>query len=427
MMKVAVPRETYPTEQRVALVPANVPQLAKIGLEVVVETGAGEAAGFLDAHYVEKGAKIVARDDIFGADIIVQVRTLGANKTSGRNDLSKFRTGQFIIGMCDPLGEPGSAVEIAETGASLFALELMPRISRAQSMDVLSSMATIAGYRAVLLAAIELPKIFPMLMTAAGTLTPARVFIVGVGVAGLQAIATARRLGGVVRAYDVRPACREQVESLGGKFVELALPAGEREDKGGYAKAMGEEFYRKQRELMASVVAESDVVITTAAIPGKQSPLLITADAVQGMSPGGVIVDLATERGGNCALSQADVRVVEHGVTILGPTNLPSEVPNHASQMYSNNVTKFLLNLIKDGKVELNLEDEIIRDTLVAHDGQLRNTRMRELLGMAPLPEPEPEADRNVEMTLTSEDIEAGATDTDADDHDGESAKENDE
>ncbi|HRX78306.1 MAG TPA: Re/Si-specific NAD(P)(+) transhydrogenase subunit alpha, partial [Pirellulaceae bacterium] len=391
MMKVAVLKETFPTELRVALVPANVPQLAKVGLEVVVEAGAGEAAGFLDAHYVDKGAKIVGRDELFSADIIAQVRTLGANKVAGRDDLAKFRKGQFIIGMCDPLGEPGSAVEIAETGASLFGLELIPRITRAQSMDVLSSMATIAGYRAVLLAAIELPKIFPMLMTAAGTLTPARVFIVGVGVAGLQAIATAKRLGGVVRAYDVRPACREQVESLGGKFVELALEAGDAQDKGGYAKAMGEEFYRKQRELMASVVAESDVVITTAAIPGKQSPLLITADAVKGMAPGGVIVDLAIERGGNCELSQADTRVVEHGITILGPTNLPSEIPNHASQMYSNNVTKFLLNLVKDGKVALNLEDEIIRDTLVAHDGQLLNSRMRDILGMEPLPEPTPE------------------------------------
>ncbi len=427
MMKVAVFKETFPTEQRVALVPANVPQLAKVGLEVVVEAGAGAAAGFLDAHYVEKGAKIVARDELFKADIIAQVRTLGANKEAGRKDLAKFRTGQFVIGMCDPLGEPGSAVEVAQTGASLFALEMIPRITRAQSMDVLSSMATIAGYRAVLLAAIELPKIFPMLMTAAGTLTPARVFIVGVGVAGLQAIATAKRLGGVVRAYDVRPACREQVESLGGKFVELALEAGDAQDKGGYAKAMGEEFYRKQRELMASVVAESDVVITTAAIPGKQSPLLITADAVKGMAPGGVIVDLATERGGNCELSKADTRVVQHGVTILGPTNLPSEIPNHASQMYSNNVTKFLLNLIKDGQVALNLEDEIIRDTLVAHDGQLVNARMRDILGLEPLPEPAPKADPNVEMTLTSEDIEADATDTDADDHDGESAKETDE
>lgn len=288
-------------------------------------------------------------------------------------------------------------------------------------MDVLSSMATIAGYRAVLLAAIELPKIFPMLMTAAGTLTPARVFIVGVGVAGLQAIATAKRLGGVVHAYDVRPACREQVESLGGKFVELELQSGEAEDKGGYAKAMGEEFYRKQRALMASVVADCDVVITTAAIPGKQSPLLITAEAVKGMSPGGIIVDLATERGGNCELSQADKRVVEHGVTILGPTNLPSQVPQHASQMYSNNVTKFLLNLVKDGHVELNLDDEIIRDTLVAHGGQLVNARMREILELEPLPEQEPET------SLPSQDEMAISLDMDVDDDNGEHAKETDE
>jgi NAD(P) transhydrogenase subunit alpha len=431
MMKVAVLKETFPTEQRVALVPTNVPQLAKAGIEVLVEAGAGEAAGFLDAHYVDKGAKIGPRDELFSADIIVQVRTLGANKDAGREDLARFRGGQLLIGMCDPLGEPGSAVEIAKTDASLFALELIPRITRAQTMDVLSSMATIAGYRAVLLAAIELPKIFPMLMTAAGTLTPARVFIVGVGVAGLQAIATAKRLGGVVRAYDVRPACREQVESLGGKFVELELQADEAEDKGGYAKAMGEEFYRKQRELMASVVAESDVVITTAAIPGKQSPLLITADAVQGMAPGGVIVDLATERGGNCELSRADERVVAHGVTILGPTNLPSEVPNHASQMYSNNVTKFLLNLVKDGEVELNLEDEIIRDTLVVHEGQLVNARMRDILGMQPLPEPESQPESQPEpesdTSSSSQDAETNSTDTDVDDDSGEHAKEADE
>lgn len=429
MMKVAVPKETFPSEQRVALVPANVPQLAKVGLEVIVESGAGEAAGFLDEHYVDKGAKIVDRHELFSADIVAQVRTLGANKDSGRDDLSKFRGGQIVVGMCDPLGEPASAVEIGETGASLFALEMIPRITRAQSMDVLSSMATIAGYRAVLLAAIELPKIFPMLMTAAGTLTPARVFIVGVGVAGLQAIATAKRLGGIVHAYDVRPACREQVESLGGKFVELELESDDAQDKGGYAKAMGEEFYRKQRELMANVVAESDVVITTAAIPGKQSPLLITADAVKGMSTGGVIVDLATERGGNCELSQASTRVVEHGVTILGPTNLPSEVPNHASQMYSNNVTKFLLNLIKDGQVELNLEDEIIRDTLVVHEGKLLNPRMRDILGMEPLPEPEPDTEPYAELDTDSpsEDEEANSMDTDGDDDNGEQAKEADE
>jgi NAD(P) transhydrogenase subunit alpha len=294
-----------------------------------------------------------------------------------------MRKGQFVLGMCDPLGEPKAVAEIATTGASLFALELIPRTTRAQAMDVLSSMATIAGYRAVLLAAVELPKIFPLLMTAAGTLTAARVYIIGAGVAGLQAIATARRLGAVVRAYDVRPAVREQVESLGGKFVELPLETAGAEGQGGYAKAQDEEFYRRQRELMAQVVAESDVVITTAAIPGKPSPLLITAEAVAGMQPGSVIVDLAAERGGNCALTKADERVASGGVTILGPTNLPSEVPQHASQMFSGNVTNFLLNLVKKGEVVLNCDDPIIRETLAAHDGQVAHPRLRELLGLA--------------------------------------------
>jgi NAD(P) transhydrogenase subunit alpha len=385
-MKVAVVRETFPGERRVGLIPANVPQLNKAGMEVMVESGAGESAGFPDARYVEKGAKIVAnRDDAFAADVVVQIRTLGANPSEGRADLSRMKSGQIVVGMCDPLGAPEAARDVAPTGALLFSLELIPRITRAQAMDVLSSQATIAGYRAVLLAATELPKMFPMMMTAAGTLTAARVFVIGAGVAGLQAIATSRRLGGVVHAYDVRPACREQVESLGGKFVELQLETAQAEDKGGYAKALGEEFYQKQRELMAKVVAESDVVITTAAIPGKPSPRLITASAVAGMTPGSVIVDLAAERGGNCELSKADQRVVEHGVVILGPTNLPAEIPNHASQMFSNNVTKFLLNLVKKGQLELNLDDEIIRDTLITRGGEVVHTRLRETLGMQPL------------------------------------------
>jgi NAD(P) transhydrogenase subunit alpha len=406
-MKLAVLKETFPGERRVAIIPANVPQLGKVGIDVLVEFDAGASAGFIDSDYTAKGASIASRDELFAADIIAQVRTLGANKEAGRADLERYRAGQIVLGMCDPLGEPAASQEIAKTGASLFGLELIPRITRAQSMDVLSSMATIAGYRAVLIAATELPKMFPMLMTAAGTLSPARVFVIGAGVAGLQAIATARRLGGVVQAYDVRPACREQVESLGGKFVELAIDAGQSEDKGGYAKAMDEDFYRRQRELMASVVAQSDIVITTAAIPGKQSPLLITADAVKGMAPGSVIVDLAAERGGNCELSHADQRVVEHGVVILGPTNLPSEIPNHASQMFSNNVTKFLLNLVKDGSTEMNLEDEIIRDTLVAHEGDIVNARMRDLLGLEPLPEPQPEeAEANQEADAAQDDME---------------------
>jgi H+-translocating NAD(P) transhydrogenase subunit alpha len=380
MIRVAVVKEALPNERRVALVPASLLALIKAGIEVVVESGAGVAAGFQDAHYSEKGATIVQdRKAAFEADAILQVRAAGANKSFASRDVSLLRRDQIVIAMCDPLGDPKAAQAVATTGARLFALELIPRITRAQSMDVLSSQATIAGYRAVLLAAMELDRIFPMMMTAAGTLPAAKVFVIGVGVAGLQAIASAKKLGAVVSAYDVRPACREQVESLGGRFVELKLEAGG-EDKGGYAKAMDEDFYRRQGELLASVVAQSDVVITTAAIPGKKSPLLLTADAVHGMPPGGIIIDLAAERGGNCELTQADERVNHQGITILGPTNIASDVPQHASLMYSNNVTKFLLNLVKDGQWNLNMEDEIIRETLVTNQGEVVLPRVRELL-----------------------------------------------
>jgi NAD(P) transhydrogenase subunit alpha len=404
-MKVGVAKETYPGERRVALLPANVAQLVKAGVGVVVEKGAGEAAGVSDQRYVDKGAHIAAdRGEVFGTDVVTQVRAYGANQQAGQSDLQLLRPGATVVGTCDPLGAAPAIAEFAKTGARLFALELMPRITRAQAMDVLSSQATIAGYRAVLLAAVELPKMFPMMMTAAGTLSAARVFVIGAGVAGLQAIATARRLGGVVQAYDVRPACREQVESLGGKFVELALKADEAEDKGGYAKAMGDEFYQKQRELMASVVAESDVVITTAAIPGKPSPLLITADAVKGMAAGSVIVDLAAERGGNCELSQPDARVVEHGVVILGPTNLPAETPFHASQMFANNVTKFLQNMIQDGELKLDMEDEIIRETLICRDGEVVLPRIRELLGLQTTASTESQPDVSAESGQTEPD-----------------------
>ncbi|MCH2125347.1 MAG: Re/Si-specific NAD(P)(+) transhydrogenase subunit alpha [Pirellulaceae bacterium] len=411
-MKAAVLRETFPGEKRVALVAGNLAQLQKAGIDVIVESGAGQSAGITDADYEAKGATIATdRQAAFDADLVLQVRSLGANPENGAADLPLMKTGQLIVGTCDPLGSATAAATLAATGATSFSLELIPRITRAQSMDVLSSQATIAGYRAVLLAANELPKIFPLLMTAAGTLTAARVFVIGAGVAGLQAIATARRLGGIVEAYDVRPACREQVESLGAKFVELQLEATESEDQGGYAKALGEDFYQKQRELMAAVVSESDVVITTAAIPGQTSPLLITAEAVEGMASGGVIIDLAAERGGNCELSVADQRIVKNGVVILGPTNLPAEIPNHASQMFSNNVTNFLLNLVKDGEINLDLDDEIIAGTMVTHEGQVSNARIRELLGLEALnetPEQNPEAtgqtfnatqDQNMEPT----------------------------
>lgn len=382
-MKVAVLKETYPGEKRVALVPANIAQLSKAGLEVMIESEAGLQAGFGDAQYRDKGAVIAAsREEAVSAEILLQVRTFGANQVVGRADLARLRRNQIVIGMCDPLGSPQAVREFATTGATLLALELIPRITRAQAMDVLSSMATIAGYRAVLLAAIELPKLFPMLMTAAGTLTAAKVFVVGAGVAGLQAISAARRLGAIVQAWDVRADCREQVESLGAKFVDLKLDAGDAQDKGGYAKDLGEEFYRRQREAMAKVCALSDVVITTAAIPGKPSPLLITKEAVAAMQPGSVIVDLGAERGRNCELTQPDQRISAHGITILGPTNLPSEVPNHASQMFSNNVTKFLLNMIKQNQVQLDVEDDIVQGTLVARDGDVVHSRLRELLGL---------------------------------------------
>jgi len=391
-MIIAVTRETFPGERRVALVPALVAALKKIGGEVRVEAGAGVAAGFTDDAYRTAGAEIVAdRRQLFDtADVVLQVRTLGTNLAAGRGDLDLVHEGLIIIGTADPLGNPHSTKELADRGVTLFAMELIPRITRAQSMDVLSSMATIAGYKAVLLAANHLPKMFPMMMTAAGTLKPAKVFVIGAGVAGLQAIASAKRLGAVVQGYDVRPAVKEQVESLGAKFVAMPLATGDAEGAGGYAKQLDEEFYRRQRELMAQTVAASDVCITTAAIPGKKSPVLVTADAVRGMAPGSVIVDLAAERGGNCELTRPDETVVENGVTIFGPTNLPSEVPNHASQMYAKNLTNFVALVTRDGKPHLNLEDQVVRETLATHRGEVVNPRLRELLNLPPLATPQP-------------------------------------
>ncbi len=366
------------------MIPAQLASLTKAGLSAVVESGAGAAAGFADAEFEEKGARIAAlRGDVFAlAETLLQVRTLGANPEAGRGDLDLLRSGQTVIGFCEPLS-PGEAMkDLAARGVSVFSMELMPRISRAQSMDALSAMATIQGYKAVLLGADHLPRMFPMLMTAAGTVAPARVLIVGAGVAGLQAIATANRLGAVVRAYDVRPEVKEQVESLGAKFVELPLESADAQDKGGYAKDLGEDFYRRQQELMGRVVAESDVVITTAAIPGKPAPILITRAMVAGMSPGSVIVDIAAERGGNCESTRPDETVVENGVSILGPVNLPSGIPFHASQMYARNVATFLLHLVKDGGLNIDLEDEITQGTLVARGGEVVHPRVREVLGL---------------------------------------------
>ena len=379
-MIIGIPRETFAGEDRVALVPDAVSGLAALNSEIIVEPGAGTAAGFADTDYTERGAQIVAdRDEVYArADVVLQVRTFGANPEAGRADLALTRSGQVIIGASDPLTAGPQLRELATTGATLFAMELIPRITRAQSMDILSSMATIAGYKAVLIAADALPRMFPLLMTAAGTLTPARVLIIGAGVAGLQAIATARRLGAVVQAYDVRPAVKEQIESLGAKFIELEIDAGDSEDAGGYAKAQDEAFYRRQREELAKVAGQNDVVVTTAAIPGQPSPLLITADAVRAMDRGSVIVDLASERGGNCELTRPGETVVEDGVQIMGPLNLPAAVPNHASQMYSHNISTFLRHLLGEEELQFDMEDEITRETLVMRDGQVVHPRIRE-------------------------------------------------
>jgi len=386
-MIVGVPREGYPGERRVALVPAVLPNLKKAGLDVLIQAGAGQAAGYLDAEYLEKGAKMAAsREEVFAsADILVQFLCHGANDKTGSADLPLLRKGQALVGFLRPLGTVKTVQEIAERGVTSFAVELMPRITRAQSMDALSSMATICGYKAVLLAADTLPRMCPMLTTAAGTIAPARVLIIGAGVAGLQAIATARRLGAVASAYDMRPASKEQVQSLGGRFVELAIEAKDAQDASGYGKAQDESFYQKQRELLGNVVAESDVVITAAVIPGKKSPVLVTKEMVDRMAPGSVIVDLAAERGGNCELTKPDETAVIHGVTIIGEYNLAAMVPYHASQMYARNVASFLMHLAKEGKLQLNLKDEITRETLLTHEGEIVNARVREFFALPAL------------------------------------------
>ena len=379
-MIVGVPRESFPGERRVALVPAVVPGLTKAGFEVVVEAGAGAEAGYPDQEYAARGARIAPeRAEVFrAADVVVQVLGHGSNDKTGKDDLPLLRRGQTLIGFLRPLGTIETIDDIAGRGVTSFSVELIPRITRAQSMDALSSMGTICGYKAVVIAADTSPRIFPMLTTAAGTITPGRVLVVGAGVAGLQAIATACRLGAVASAYDLRPAAKEQVLSLGGRFVELPLEAPDAEDASGYAKAQDESFYRRQRELLARVVAESDVVITAAVVPGKKSPVLVTKDMVAGMAPGSVIVDLAAERGGNCELTRGGEKIVADGVTIIGWFNLASTVPYHASQMYARNVSAFLLHLTTDGKLNMNLDDEIVRETLLTHDGELVNARVRE-------------------------------------------------
>jgi NAD(P) transhydrogenase subunit alpha len=376
--------ETSPNERRVAMAPSALSVFNKTGVELLMQPGAGAEAGFPDAEYVEKGVRLAgSREEVFAsAEVILQVRGPGANPETGAADLALLRPGQTAIGFGEPLTAADAARALASGGVTFLAMELMPRITRAQSMDALSSMATVAGYKAALLAADNLPRMFPMLMTAAGTVAPARVLVIGAGVAGLQAIATARRLGAVVSGYDIRAAVKEQIESLGARFIVLDVEATAAEDKGGYAKAMTEDFYRRQRELMAGVLAQQNVVITTAAVPGRKAPILITGEMVARMAPGSLIVDIAAERGGNCELTRPGETVVTGGVTIMGPLNLPSTIPYHASQMYAKNIATFLKYLVKDGKLVLNREDEIVRETLVTQAGAVVHPKVRELLGL---------------------------------------------
>lgn len=378
-MIIGVPREIFPGEQRVALVPESVKKLTGAGVEVWIEQGAGKGAHVPDAQYEAAGARIEPDPARLyaGCGFVVKVQPLGTHRASGRHEADLLQEGACLVGLLNPLGDPEGVRRLAARRATAFALELMPRVTRAQSMDVLSSMSTISGYKAALLAADSLPRLMPMMMTAAGTITPARVLVLGAGVAGLQAIATTRRLGAVVSAFDIRPAAKEQVISLGARFVEEEPLAAEAEDEGGYARAQSEDQQKRTQELLGRHIADSDAVISTALVPGRRAPLLILEEHVKAMRPGSVIVDLAAEQGGNCALTQPGEVVQAHDVRIHGPLNLPSTIPTHASQMYSRNVTHYLLHLIRGGSVQLDLEDELTRDPLVTHEGEIVNERVK--------------------------------------------------
>ena len=389
-MVIGVPKEERAGETRVALSPTALPQLTKAGFDIVIESGAGDLAGYPDATFTDRGARIGSRDDVFAADVVVQVNVLGGD--AGSADLARLRQGQVVVGAVAPFARPELVKAIAGTGATLFALELVPRSTRAQSMDILSSQAAVAGYKAVLLAANAMPKMFPLLTTAAGTIAPAKVFIVGAGVAGLGAIATSRRLGALVEAYDVRPAAREEVESLGARFVELPLETGQEEGSGGYAKQLSEETIKKQQELMAKTVAASDVIITTAQVQGTTAPQIITTEMIKGMGAGSVIIDLAAEQGGNCEPTVAGETVDVDGVSVIGVVNLPGEIPVHASQLFGKNVANFMGLMVVDGKIDIDADDDVIRESVVARGGDVVNNRVREALGLELLPEPEPPA-----------------------------------
>ena len=365
-MRIGVPKEVAPNERRVALTPDVAGKLVKSGHEVVVERGAGSSAFFADEAYVAAGAKISDRSSVIGqSEIVVQVQAPIAA------DLPQYREGSAFIAAFQPSADLHR--QLSQRKLTAFTLVLLPRITRAQGMDVLSSQATVAGYKAVLLAASAAPRLFPMLVTAAGTLPAARVLVLGAGVAGLQAIATARRLGAIVSAFDVRPAVKEQVQSLGAAFLEMKIEE-HAETAGGYAKELSEETHRQELAFLAGAVKDADVVISTAAIPGKKAPVLITTAAVEGMKPGSIIVDLAAETGGNCELTQAGAEIVRNGVSILGPLNLPSTEPLHASQMYARNVQAFLGHIVQDGKLRLDFDDQITRDTCVTHAGEVRKS-----------------------------------------------------
>ena len=380
-MMIGVPREILAGEQRVALMPESVRRLVEKGLETQVEEGAGAGAQQPDSAYREAGARIEASAErlLASSDVLAKVQPPGP-RPDGRHEVDLMREGSCLVGLLQPFSNPDSIRRLAQRRVTSFSLDLMPRITRAQSMDVLSSMSTLVGYKAVLIAAGALPKLFSMLMTAAGTLKPARVLVLGAGVAGLQAIATARRLGAVVEAFDIRAAVKEQIESLGARFVEEDLRAGDAEDAGGYAKEQTAEQQAQQRKLLSKHIAGADVVLCTALVPGRRAPILVAEDQVKGMRPGSVIIDLAAEQGGNCELTQAGQVVQAHGVEIHGPVNLPSSVPVHASQMFSRNTMNYLLHLIKDGELLLELEDELTSGPLVTREGQIVNEAVRAAL-----------------------------------------------
>ncbi|MFL0606218.1 Re/Si-specific NAD(P)(+) transhydrogenase subunit alpha [Cylindrospermopsis raciborskii] len=384
-MKIAVAKEIEVSERRVSLVPDMVAKLVKQGLEISVETGAGEKAYFSDGDYEAAGAKIITDAAVLWgeADILLKVSP-PQEREDGREEIDLLKPGAVLLSFLNPLGNPEVARKLAQRQITALSMELIPRTTRAQSMDALSSQASIAGYKTVLLAAAALPKYFPMLTTAAGTIAPAKVFIMGAGVAGLQAIATARRLGALVEAFDIRPAVKEEVQSLGAKFVEIKLTE-ETTAAGGYAKEISEDSKKRTQEVVAEHVKHSDIVITTAQVPGRKAPILVTEDMVKGMKPGSVIVDLAAEQGGNCACTAPGKDIVYHGVTIIGPINLPSSMPVHASQLYAKNVTALMQLVVKDKALNINFADDIVDAACITHNGEIRNQRIKDALQAVPV------------------------------------------